>query len=89
MVDLQEMRSKRGKLPAQAKANNLDVPPHLNLLEVQLISLRIPFMKMMALPCGKQCAIHGPAVKLSQYAHSCVYPSTTAMGVSFDLSYFL
>ena len=46
---------KRGKLPAQAKVNNLDlddVPPELsvlNPLEVHLISLRIPFMKMMAL----------------------------------------
>ena len=61
---------KRGKLPAQAKGNNLhieDVPPELsdlNPLEVRLISLRIPFMKMVALPCGKQCAIHGPAVNV-------------------------
>ena len=61
---------KRGKLPAQAKANNLhieDVPPELsdlNPLEVRLISLRIPFMKMVALPCGKQHAIHGPAVNV-------------------------
>lgn len=30
-------------------------------MEVSLISLRIPFMKMIALPCGKQRAIHGPA----------------------------
>ena len=61
---------KRGKLPAQAKANNLqieDIPPELsdlNPLEVRLISLRIPFMKMVALPCGKQHAIHGPAVNV-------------------------
>ena len=46
---------KWGKLPAQAKANNLDledIPPEvsdLNSLEVCLISLRIPFMKMVAL----------------------------------------
>ena len=51
---------KRGSMPAQSKANNLllqDVPPELselNTMEVRLISLRIPFMKMVALPCGKQ-----------------------------------
>ena len=61
---------KRGVLPAQAKANNLgldDIPVELsdlNPLEVRLISLRIPFMKMVALPCGKQHAIHGPAVNV-------------------------
>ena len=53
---------KHGVLPAQAKANNLgldDIPVELsdlNSLEVSLISLQIPFMKMVALPCGKQCA---------------------------------
>jgi hypothetical protein len=61
---------KQRVLPAQAKANNLelDIIPvdlsELNLLEVHLISLRIPFMKMVALPCGKQRAIHGPAVNV-------------------------
>ena len=61
---------KGGKLPAQAKANNLDlkdIPSELsdlNSLEVRFISLRIPFMKTVALPCGKQCAIHGPAVNV-------------------------
>ena len=61
---------KRGALPAQAKANTLDldiIPVELsvlNPLEVRLISLRIPFMKMVALPCGKQRAIHGPAVNV-------------------------
>ena len=50
---------KWGALPAQAKANNLDLEDipvelaDLNPLEVRLISLRIPFMKMVALPCGK------------------------------------
>ena len=59
-----------GKLPTQAKANNLDledIPSELsdlNSLEVRFISLRIPFMKMVALPCGKQRVIHGPAVKV-------------------------
>ena len=61
---------KRGVLPAQAKANNLnldDIPMELsdlNPLEIRLISLRIAFMKMVALPCGKQRAIHGPAVNV-------------------------
>ena len=56
---------KQGVLPAQAKANNLDLDNNpvelsdLNPLEVHLISLRIPFMKLVALPCGKQRAIHG------------------------------
>jgi hypothetical protein len=66
---------KRGKMPAQAKANNLgldDVPAvltDLNPMEVRLISLRIPFMKMVALPCGKQRAIHGPAVNVPTDLH--------------------
>ncbi len=61
---------RRGKLPAQAKVNKLnleDIPielSDLNPLEVRLLSLRIPFMKMVALPCGKQRAIHGPAVNV-------------------------
>ena len=62
---------KRGKLPAQAKANNLDVEgipselSDLSSLKVRFISLRIPFMKMMVvLPCGKQRPIHGPPVNV-------------------------
>ena len=60
----------RGKLPVQAKANGLQldtVPPELNdlnTLELRLISLRIPFMKLLALPSGKQRCIHGPAVNV-------------------------
>ena len=34
-----------------------------------MISLRIPFMKMVALPCGKQRAIHGPAVNVPTDLH--------------------
>jgi hypothetical protein len=44
-----------------------DIPVELsdlNPLEVRLISLQIPFMKMVALPCGKQRAIHRPAVNV-------------------------
>ena len=57
-------------MPAQAKSNKLDledIPTELSdldPLEERLIYLRIPFMKMVALPCGKQRAIHGPAVNV-------------------------
>ena len=61
---------KRGTLPVQAKANGFQldpIPPELdglNELEICLISLRIPFMKMVALPSGRQQSIHGPAVNV-------------------------
>ena len=61
---------KRRVMPLQAKANGLqlcNVPPELsdlNALELRLISLRVPFMKMVALPSGKQRSIHGPAVNV-------------------------
>ena len=60
----------RGNIPLQAKANGLQLPviPNelstLNTLELRLISLRVPFMKMVALPSGKQRCIHGPAVNV-------------------------
>ena len=60
----------RGSMPVQAKANRLqlsEIPPELsglNALELRLISLRVPFMKMVALPSGKQRSIHGPAVSV-------------------------
>ena len=60
----------KGKMPIQAKANGLSldkVPQELsdlNSLELRLISMRIPFMKMIALPCGQQRCIHGPAVNI-------------------------
>ncbi len=59
-----------GKMPTQAVANGLSLNhiPHelscLNPLEVRLLSLRSPFMKMVALPSGKQRCIHGPAVNV-------------------------
>ena len=59
---------KRGVMPLQAKANGLKlckVPPELsdlNALELRLICRRVPFMKMVVLPSGKQRSIHGPAV---------------------------
>ena len=61
---------KRGNLPAHAKANNLrldSIPEQLselNSLKVHLISLRIPFMMMVALATGKQRSIHGPAINV-------------------------
>ena len=58
---------KRGNMPLQAKANGLQLcpmPPDLNALELRLICLRVPFMKMVALPTGKQRSIHGPAVNV-------------------------
>ena len=61
---------KQGKIPAQSKINNLDldaVPDELselNSIEIRLVSKRIPFMKMVALPRGRQTAIHGPAVNI-------------------------
>ena len=36
----------------------------LNALELRLICLCVPFMKMVALPTGKQWSIHGPAVNV-------------------------
>ena len=57
-------------MPFQAKVNGLQlyqVPPELsglNALELRLICLRVPFMKMVALPSGKQRSIHGPAVNV-------------------------
>ena len=36
----------------------------LSALELRLICLRVPFLKMLALPTGKQRSIHGPAVNV-------------------------
>ena len=60
----------KGKMPRQAKANGLglfDIPlelSQLNEVEIRLLSRRIPLMKIVALPKGKQKAIHGPAVNV-------------------------
>jgi hypothetical protein len=62
-------------MPAQSKANNLFFAPqpkelrNLNALEVRLLSLRIPFMKMIGLPRGRQHAIHGPVVNVPSNNH--------------------
>ena len=61
---------KRGSLPVQAKANGLTLPnvPNelcdLKPLELRLVCMRVPFMKLVALPTGKQRCIHGPAVNV-------------------------
>ena len=74
---------KRGKMLAQAKGNNLglaDIPPELsdmNKLETRLISLRIPFMKIVSLATGQQKKISGPAVNVSSQCaisfHACLH----------------
>ena len=61
---------KRGYLPIQSIGNNLrlsrilDELAELNTLEKRLICQRIPFMKMVSLPSGRQRCIHGPAVNV-------------------------
>ena len=60
----------KNKLPAQAKANGLELAPiptelqDLNSLEIRLISKRLPFMKIVALPGGRQKGIHGPVINV-------------------------
>ena len=60
----------RNNMPMQTIANGLQldlIPSELkdfNNLELRLISLRIPFMKLFALPSGKQRSVHGPAVNV-------------------------
>lgn len=57
-----------GEIPPEAAANNMYLDPvpvelsRLNSLEQHLISLHIPFMKVMDLPKGGQKNIHGPVV---------------------------
>ena len=59
---------KLDKVPAEANLNNLqlhEIPEELaglNTLEQHLVSLNIPFMKLMALPKGGQNGVHGPVV---------------------------
>jgi len=77
-------------MPAQAKANKLDledIPTELsdlNPLEEQLICLRTPFVKMVALPSGKQRAIHWTCSQRTHRPETCVYPSSEAAIPSSD-----
>ncbi|XP_059203438.1 uncharacterized protein LOC131982826 isoform X1 [Centropristis striata] len=58
----------RGRMPSMAAANNLElapIPPELedlNVLERQLIAKILPFAKIVALPKGRQRAVHGAVV---------------------------
>ncbi|XP_071153640.1 uncharacterized protein [Mytilus edulis] len=60
----------KGQMPADAFANGLQLPPipdelnSLNKLEKQLISVRIPFMKIIQLPKGNQKGFIGPCVSI-------------------------
>ncbi|KAI2646116.1 OVARIAN TUMOR DOMAIN-containing deubiquitinating enzyme 10 [Labeo rohita] len=57
---------KKGEMPAESAVNSLELQPVpeelccLNSLEQHLIALHIPFMKMLALPKGRQNGVHGP-----------------------------
>ena len=68
----------RGQMPVQSIANNLELSPIpselscLYPLETRLVCLRVPFMKMAALPSGKQRCIHGPAVDVPSKLDSVV-----------------
>ena len=59
-----------GKLPCQAAINKMYMEPvpselqHLNMLEQQLISLTIPFMKVVQSPKGKQARLCGPVISV-------------------------
>ena len=57
----------RGNMPVQSVANNLSlstIPSELSCLKIRLLSLRVAFMKMVALPTGKQRCVHGPTVNV-------------------------
>lgn len=80
---------KRNTLPVQAVANSLqldDIPEQLNglsTLECTLISKRIPFMKILALPCCKQkaireCVVNVPVNPEETYSILPHLPSSTA-----------
>lgn len=65
------LHKKKPKMPAQAVANGLSLPEipeelkNLNDLERRLISLRIPFMKIMALHrAGSHFKVNGPCVNV-------------------------
>ena len=73
----------RGNMPLQAKANGLQlcsVPPELadlNALELRLISLRVPFMKMVTLPSGNpymalQLMFHLRLIQFVMCFHVCL-----------------
>jgi len=67
----------RGKLPPQAAVNGLlleNIPSVLRVTELEsvLIAQRVLFMKLMALPRGRQRAIHGAVVNVPSNVSSTV-----------------
>ena len=58
------------RMPNQALCNGLNmeaIPPelnNLNVLERQLVALRIPFMKVLSLPKGGQKGVKGPCINV-------------------------
>ena len=68
---------KQNKIPCQAAINDLqldDIPEHLRVTELEsaLIAQRIPFMRIVALPRGRQRAIHGAVVNVPSNVSSTV-----------------
>jgi hypothetical protein len=61
---------RKGDMPALSVFNNLkldDIPQELktlNALEIAIIAKRIQFMKLPALPRGKQKCVHGTVVNI-------------------------
>ena len=59
---------KKGAMPNLSVGNGLALEPQpdelagLNSLEQQLIALRLPFMKLVSLPSGRQKGVQGPVV---------------------------
>ena len=66
----------RNSIPLQSKANGLqlaEMPPELsglNAVELRLISLRVPFMKMVALPSSSEC--HQKLIPFVMCCHVCL-----------------
>lgn len=58
-------------MPKQSLCNGLNIEPippelkELNVLERQLVALRIPFMKVLSLPKGGQKGVKGPCINVS------------------------
>ena len=67
---------KSGRMPPQALANGLQLKPvpeelsSLNILERQLVALRIPFMKILSLPRGGQKGVKGQVVNVPSNINS-------------------
>lgn len=79
----------RGQMPQLCAANNLHLHPIpselscLNIIEMQLIKIHIPFMKVVCLPRGAQNGVHGPVtcVPANITATTHVLPRTNEDGI--------